>query len=296
MRITQQSQSSAMLADLSGVSRRLADIQRQVASGRQLERASDSPADALEALRYKRSLRSYEQYERNIGDAKMWLASADSALEAVDDRLTRAKVLTIQADNGSLGSAARTALATEMRAIADELLALGNTDHLGRPIFAGTADTPAAYDDTGTFLGDAGVVNRTVEEGTSYRINVTGPEVFGAENPADPMNGNMFELLQELADRIENGEVVADGLDAIDTAAERLHEAQATLGSRLASLEKLESRSEGTAIEMRSALSETMDVDLTDAILDLKNQEASYTAALNVTGRILNRSLLDFLR
>jgi flagellar hook-associated protein 3 FlgL len=64
----------------------------------------------------------------------------------------------------------------------------------------------------------------------------------------------------------------------------------------MSSLENLEARNEGVTIEMRSALSETEDVDLAEAILDLKGQEAAYTAALSVTGRILDRSLLDFLR
>lgn len=296
MRVTQQSQSLVMRSDLSLVSSRLADIQRQVASGRQLERASDDPAGALEALRYRRSLRSYEQYDRNIGDAKAWLGTADSALQSIDARLTRAKDLTVQADNGSLDSVARNAIASELRAIADEMVGLANTHHLGRPIFGGASGNAQAYDPSGAFQGDTGAVTRTVGSGVSYQVNVTGPEVFGVENPGDPMNGNTFEVLREIADRVEAGLPASAGLDAIERAHEGVHTAQSTLGTRLASLEKLEARNEGTTIEMRSALSEREDVDLADAILDLKSQEAAYTAALGVAGRILDGSLLDFLR
>jgi len=296
MRITQQSQALAMRADLSLVSSRLADIQRQIASGRQLDRASDDPAGALEALRYRRSLRSYEQYDRNIGDAKAWLRSGDSALGAIDARLTRAQDLTIQADNGSLDAVARSAIATELRGIADEMVGLANTHHLGRPIFGGASGNSQAYDPMGSFQGDTGTVTRTVGSGASYQVNVTGPDVFGVENPGDPINGNTFEVLREIADRVEAGLPAAVGLDAIERAHAGVHNSQATLGARLASLEKMESRNEGITIEMRSALSETEDVDLADAILDLKSQEAAYSAALGVTGRILDRSLLDFLR
>lgn len=296
MRITQQSQALTMRSDLALVSSRLAGIQRQVASGRQLEKASDDPAGALEALRYRRSLRSYEQFDRNIGDAKTWLRTGDSTLEAIDGRLTRAQDLTIQAENGSLDAAARAAVAAELRAVADEMVGLANTRHLGRPIFAGASGNAQAYDPTGTFLGDAGVVNRSVGGGVSFQVNVTGPQVFGADNPGDPMNGNTFEVLREIADRVEAGLPAAAGLDAIQRAQGFVHDAQAALGARLASLEALETRSDGVAIEMRSALSETEDVDLAQAILDLKGQEAAYTAALGVTGRILDRSLLDFLR
>lgn len=296
MRVTQQSQSMAMRADLHAVNSRLAAIQRQVASGRQLERASDGPAEALEAIRYRRSLRAYDQYDRNLGDAKSWLGTADSTLEAVDGRLTRIQDLTIQADNGSLGPSARAAIATELRAIADEMIGLANTDRLGRPIFAGTAGGAQAYADDGTFLGDTNPVNRTVGAGSTYQINAVGPDVFGVGNPADPANGNLFEFVRDLADKVDAGVDVAPGLDTIKAAQTRVHTAQATLGARLSSLEKLETRNIDTAIELTSSLSKVEDVDFTEAILDLKGQEAAYTTALSVTARILDQSLLNFLR
>lgn len=296
MRITQQSQTSTIRADLASVSSRLADIQRQVASGRVLERASDDPAAALEALRYRRSLRAYEQFDRNVGDAKMWLSSADSSLESADTRLTRAQDLTIQAENGALGATERLAIATELRSIADEMVGIANTQQFGRPIFGGNTGNNRAFDDSGTYLGDGGEVRRTVGNGVSYQVNVTGEEAFGVSNTADPLNGNMFEMLREIADRVEAGSPAAVGLDAIDGARTRLHDAQATAGARLASLENLEARNGEVTVDMKSALSEAEDVDLSEAILDLKSSEVAYEAALSVTGRILDRSLLDFLR
>lgn len=295
-RITQQSHLSAMQADLRSVSSRLAKIQRQVGSGRQIERASDAPSVALEALRYRRSIRAYGQYDRNLNDAKNWLGTADSALESIDSRLTRAQDLTIQADNGSLSPAARAAIATELRSIADEMIGIANTDHLGRPIFSGTAGGASAYAGDGTYQGDAGAVERTVSSGSKLQVNVTGPDVFGVENPADTANGNIFEVIRAIADDVDAGVNVSGHLGQIEGAQQRVHTAQATLGARLASVEKLETRNADTTTDLASSLSRAEDVDLTDAILGLKSQEAAYTAALSVTGRILDRSLLDFLR
>jgi flagellar hook-associated protein 3 FlgL len=295
-RITQQSHLSAMRTDLSQVSIRLSDIQRQVASGRTMERASDAPSAALESLRYRRSLRTYGQYERNLSDAKNWLGAADTGLEAIDNRLSRVQELTIQADNGSLSPAARTAISTELRAVADEMVGLMNSDHLGRPLFGGTAGGAQAYDDTGTYLGDAGTVERTISSGSSFQVNVTGPEAFGTDDPGDPMNGNIVEMVRQIADDVDAGVEVQDALDSISTAQTRLHSAQATLGARLASIEKLEARNLDTTTDLQASLSRTEDVDLTEAILELKSQEAAYTAALNISGRLLSQSLLDFIR
>ena len=295
-RITQQSSLSAMRADLSGVSSRLFDIQRQVASGKTLERASDAPSAALESLRYRRSLRTFDQYERNLSDAANWLGAADTAFSAIDDRLNRVQDLTIQADNGSLGPAARTAIATELRSIADEMVGLMNSNHLGRPLFAGTAGGAEAYDTSGNYLGDAGVVERTVSTGSTFQVNATGPEVFGVSDPGDPINGNIVEMVRQIADDVDAGVVVNGALDNISAAQSRVHTTQATFGARLMSIEKLESRNDETITGVRSSLSKTEDVDLTEAILELKSQEAAYTAALNISGRLLSQSLLDFIR
>jgi len=295
-RITQQSSLSAMRADLSGVSSRLFDIQRQVASGKTLERASDAPSAALESLRYRRSLRTFDQYERNLSDAANWLGAADTAFSAIDDRLNRVQDLTIQADNGSLGPAARTAIATELRSIADEMVGLMNSNHLGRPLFAGTAGGAEAYDASGNYLGDAGVVERTVSTGSTFQVNATGPEVFGVSDPGDPINGNIVGMVRQIADDVDAGVGVNGALDTISAAQSRVHTTQATFGARLMSIEKLESRNDETITGVRSSLSKTEDVDLTEAILELKSQEAAYTAALNISGRLLSQSLLDFIR
>ena len=95
---------------------------------------------------------------------------------------------------------------------------------------------------------------------------------------------------------VDAGVEVSGFLDGIAGAQTRVHSAQATLGARLSSVEKLESRNSDTTVELTSSLSKAEDVDLTEAILELKSQEAAYTAALNVSGRLLSQSLLDFIR
>ncbi|MFQ5557658.1 MAG: flagellar hook-associated protein FlgL, partial [Acidimicrobiales bacterium] len=181
MRVTGLSQGAAMRTDLALAGGRLSAIQRQLASGRRLERVSDGPAAGLEAMRYRRSLRGHAQYARNTGDAKSWLRTADSALNDVDDRLTRARELTIQSINGSLGAEARSAIAEELRGIADELVGLANADHLGRPIFSGTAATDVAYQVDGTYVGDLSAVNRRISPNATVQVIVAGPGVFGVQ-------------------------------------------------------------------------------------------------------------------
>jgi flagellar hook-associated protein 3 FlgL len=47
---------------------------------------------------------------------------------------------------------------------------------------------------------------------------------------------------------------------------------------------------------MQTFLTDLRDVEVTDAITELNKQENAYQAVLSATGKILQPSLLDFLR
>jgi flagellar hook-associated protein 3 FlgL len=51
-----------------------------------------------------------------------------------------------------------------------------------------------------------------------------------------------------------------------------------------------------TNLDNTAALSEVENVDIAKAIVDLQMQEVAYQSALGATARVLQPSLLDFLR
>ena len=53
---------------------------------------------------------------------------------------------------------------------------------------------------------------------------------------------------------------------------------------------------DSTTIDTQAALSEVENVDIAKAIVDLQLQEVAYQAALGATARVIQPSLLDFLR
>lgn len=294
-RVTNTTASRAMLANIHKNARALTLAQERIASGKQIQRPSDGPAQVLSALDYRSQLRRNEQLGRNAQDAGAWLTNADSSLTHVVERLNRARTQVIGGVNASTDAAGRDAYAAEIRAIREELIQTANTQYLGRPIFSGTADTGAAYDANGSYLGNAGTVERNVAPGVSIQVNRPGPVVFGDD--ADP-DGNLFAVLEEIAAALESGDIAtaSAGLDKIGRATERIETAQVEMGARARQVEEIEMRNATVTVELRSSLAEVEDVDVAEALIEVRVQEMAYQAALQITARVIQPTLLDFLR
>lgn len=301
-RVTTASTSRAMLTNINRNGQSLAAAQERIASGKQIQRPSDAPAQVLSALDYRSQLRRNEQLGRNTLDAQAWLDNADSSLTHSVERLTRARTLIVGGTNASADAQGRAAYAAEIRAIKEELLQTANTRYLGRPIFAGTDDVASAYVADGTYQGNAGIVERNVAPGVSVRVNRTGPEIFGAAVDvgagANPMDGNVFQVLDAIAAALESGDVetARSGLDRITELTDRIERAQVEMGARSKQIEEISFRNAEVDIELKFALSEVEDVDMAEALIEVQVQEMAYQAALGVAAKVIQPTLLDFLR
>lgn len=297
-RITSTTSNRRMLNDLATAQKALLRSQGRLSSGKELERASDSPARALAALDHRGMLRRTEQLQRNATDARGWLVAADTALTSGVEELTRARTLVISATSGAADPNSLKAVADELRTLREGMVQLANSQYLNRPIFAGNAAVDAAYDPSGVYQGDGGAVLRPVAESVTLQVNRTGPAVFGASNPGDPMNGNVFEMLDAVIAAVEAGDpaAMATGLDRLDAATDRMEAGQVELGARARQVEDVAARTEILNLDRRQALSEVEDVDVAQALIDVRAREFTYQAALSSAATVMRTSLLDFLR
>ena len=297
-RITSTTSNRRMLNDLATAQRSLLRAQGRLSSGKELERASDGPARALAALDHRAMLRRSEQFQRNASDARGWLVAADTALTSGVQEMTRARTLVIGANSGGSDPNARKAIADELRNLREGMVQLGNSKYMDRPIFSGNARVTEAFDSTGAYLGDGGAVQRPIAEAVTIQVNRSGTEVFGVSNPGDPMNGNVFEVLDQVIAAVESGDpgAMATGLARLDAMTDQMEAAQVELGARARQVEDVMARNEVIDLDRRQALSEVEDVDVAQALIDVRAREFTYQAALSSAATVMQVSLLDFLR
>jgi flagellar hook-associated protein 3 FlgL len=287
-----------MLQSIQNANRQLFIAQEQVTTGRRINRVSDNPADAVSSLNQRATLRRMEQFSRNAEEAKSWFDAGDSALSDVSDRLAGVRAMLIQANSGANDAQSRLALANQVRASRESILLAANSERSGRPLFAGNAAGLVAYDASGVYQGDNGTVNLPITGGVSLQVNRTGTDVFGTAHPTDPTQGDVFQVLDALATAIENGDTakISAGLAQIDAATKRVSMAQVQIGSRASQLEDLTSSLEDSKVSLKSGISNKENVDFAESIINLKTREAAYQAAIQATAKVIQPSLMDFLR
>ena len=140
----------------------------------------------------------------------------------------------------------------------------------------------------GRVLQDLGIL-RDAETPPPGNINHTA-RIFG---------GSVFDMVIKLRDDMYLGhaeEIGGRSLRGIDDALESMTSTLGSLGALGSRLDITYARLATETNNVTSLNSQTIDLDMTKAIMDYSNLELTHKAALGVAGRILQPTLLDFLR
>jgi flagellar hook-associated protein 3 FlgL len=290
-RVTNQMTALQSQQHLQAGSVRLAQAQERATSLDKLSRPSDDPTATAEALRVKSLQSAHAQHTRNVADGDGWLSTTDSALIAADSLMAKVRELTLQGANGSLSPNAKEAVATELEGLKADLLGVANTSINGRSVFAGTSDAGVAFRADYSWTGTPGSsVTRRIGPETTVAVDSDGSAAFGTGA------SSVFALIDDIATSLRTGGDVASHLTTVDARVSGLRSVQSDMGARHAQLLRAEDTLMDTKVALESQRAGLEDLDLGQAVLDLQLQNNSYQAALQVTAKVLQVSLMDFLR
>lgn len=173
---------NASLHSMLGKQASLNKLQQQMATGQKLVSAKDDPVAAGTAVKLDRSLSALGQYAANADRVENRLGLQENAMTEFGELMAQVNDLTIQANNPVLSDADLKSIASQLRAIGDQLLAVANsTDGAGRYLFGGTSDGSAPFSRTGntvTYNGDQTQRRVEVAPDTFVSDALAGSEVF----------------------------------------------------------------------------------------------------------------------
>ena len=293
-RVTDSSMMTKALGDLQRAQSRSQKLQSQISGGKQLTRPSDSPTGTVTSLQLRGEVRATQQYSRNADDGLGWLGAIQDSLSDASTSIIRIRDLTVQAMNAPNTDGSLAALGAEIDNVRATLLDQANTKYLNRPVFGGTTPGGDAYDSTGKYVGNDYQTTRTVGPNAKVRIDETGQEVFGKDG--DPTQ--LFTVLDTLSKAIKSNDLtgMGDSLENLDTAHELLKSSLSDVGARYNRVTQMKQSADDHLLSVASQLSDIEDVDLPRAIMELQIQQTSYQAALAATAKVIQPSLIDFLR
>ncbi len=291
-RVTHQTIQRSTLRNLQSNLGLMATLQSQMSSGKKIQRPSDDPALAGQAMHLRAESRQIAQYTRNAGDGDSWLSTVDTALTASITTLRRIRDLVVTSGDGGLGAASREALAVEVEELHGDLMVRANTQFQGRTVFAGTSDAGVAFDATTyAWTGVPGAtVERRIGASSSVRVDADGVAAFGEGTDS------VFALVDDIATALHANQDASGFLDAIDQRMQSMLTVAASNGSRQRTLEATITDLSSQALTAKSQLKGVEDIDLAEVIMNIQMQEVAYQGALNAGARVLQPSLLDFLR
>lgn len=291
-RVTNATQAlSAQHALQSNLQRQTA-LYDQATSRRQITKPSDDPTATASALNIRSDAAATSQYARNADNGDAWLTTADSTLSSVESIMGRVRDLTVQgANDGALSPEAKEAIATELDGLKKSLLSAANTTYLGRTVFAGNSSAGVAFQPDYSYTGVAGsTVERRIGPDTTVRVDADGAAVFGTGATS------VFALIDNTVNDLRTGVNVGPRLTEIDDRMKAIVGEHAEIGGRQTRIDKAKDTLAVAGNSLEAQRSSLEDVDLSKVLLDLKTQDVNYQTALAVTARVLQPTLMDFLR
>ncbi|EGD47764.1 flagellar hook-associated protein 3 [Ruminiclostridium papyrosolvens DSM 2782] len=309
MRITNNMLISNMLTALGNNESRMSKYQNQLYTGKKIQLPSDDPIVAARALKLRTDVSKIEQYQKNLGDAQSWVDATDAALAQIGNILKRAKELSTQAANGTNSSSETGDIGQEMKQLKVQLVHIANSTYSGRYMFSGfqTDQKLIEDDETSTDFGKFKIgvnivpekIQFEIGEGDNININVTGGDVFNSGSNA--VYGNepsMIALFTNVIADLDSGNNtgVRNQLDKFDEQVDNLLRVRADIGARQNRIDLSADRMSNDLVNMTDLMSKNEDADPAETIMNLKMEENVYQASLAGGARIIQQTLVDFLR
>ena len=301
IRVTPRLLAQRMLSNLQRQSRNLLALQEQLSTGLRVNSPSQGPLDARRAINARGEIASIEQYMTNISNIGPQLLESTTSIQTVVDILHRVRELTIQGGNGTNGQSNRDEIALEINQLLESAVSQGNHQTNGRYIFGGTRTLNAPFVVTRDANGEITAVtyegndeNMTVQvsRDATIAVNETGADAFLSQQ-------DVFQTLIGIRDDLRAGNLdslQSARIDEINTIQDQLLQSVARVGAIQNRLERLTSNHDDFLLQMRTLLSDSIDADFAEVIVNLNSETNAYEAALNATARVIQPSLLDFVR
>lgn len=333
MKVTENSTYRLMQTNLDRITNKLLDLRYQGATGLKFNKASDDPSAIRPVLTTRTQMSRTDRYLETMGVSLDKMQATDGHMASVENILQRAKELALSAVNSSMSAEDLSTIADEIAEIRQQLLDSANATIDGKYIFSGFEETtkpfvenpaydPALYDETDSttwpyiYQGDANPTKLEFTPGEYVEVNITGSDLFmGISNnnwvdSATPAAGqpeanrvDIFSVLKRTEEAIRAGNFddplgaggsVQSQIDNLESAANQNRRIRSRLGARTARVDSAIQHQQLVKVDLEQILSRYQDADAIQTFNDIVQQETAFQAALNVTSRISDISILDY--
>jgi flagellar hook-associated protein 3 FlgL len=310
MRITNSSMIANHMYDTQQSMQRMDTLNRQLDTSKQINRVSDDPHKAIKIMNLNNEIKYTEKYNQNIDETVGWMNNTDSTLEEVGNILGEIKTDLLKVGNGTYSDEEIKAIHAEMNEKIKELGESLNSSHGGRHMFSGTAvdEVPMMIEEKDgvvTLKLNPSVNNEDLKaelsDGITADYNISAKEIFekDGKNYLDQIN-NISKIMNDISNgkdvEANKKELLGSVKDDIDGLFNHSLDTRTTFGVRVNTAEKLKDFNDENILNMKGVLSSEQDVDHVKKFIELKSAEMVYNASVQVGAKLIQPTVLDYLR
>jgi flagellar hook-associated protein 3 FlgL len=298
MRVATNSASEAVLAQLTKLSLRQAQLQTQAATGQRIFQPEDDPAAVGRILGLETERRQINQFQSNATRALEISQSSYAGIQEMKKISDRAgELVTLGA--GAASPDAFKAYAKEVNQLIEQAVQIGNTKFRNDYLFAGTAVTTQPYDDSnrdasGNLLTVAYAGNAS--QGT-VQLSENSSIAPGTSNATNTGMRDFITNLIALRDALDTGSsATVSGVQAsLENSENILVNSLSEHGAIELRIEVNKKQQDARAQNIETLVAKEADADLATTVVRLSQTATAYEAALSSSTKILKMSLLDYI-
>lgn len=324
MRITNASMIRSHLYDTQNNLTNMSKINQQISTGKVINTVSDDPHKAIKIMNINNEIKYTEKYNYNIDETVGWMNTTDGALDNVGNLLGEIKETILKVGNGTYSQNEMKSLNEDMNEKIKQLADTLNSTHGGKYLFGGSSvdDAPITVienpdgtvklefskDKNGQTIPNTDDLKADISSGINIDYNISVGEILNIKDG----NGNTVNLLDEinnlstLMNDIANGDeqtaakaketLLNDTKGKIDTLFDHVVNERTSLGVRVSTAEKIKELNDEDILNIQDVLSKTQDTDVVEKFIELKSAEMIYQASIQVGAKLIQPTILDYIR
>ncbi|MCR1933687.1 flagellar hook-associated protein FlgL [Clostridium tepidum] len=319
MRITNKMMADSFMTDMNNNLQNLDRIRQQLTTGKNFSKPSHDPANVIRTMQLYTGIDANKQYNKNISNVINWLDVTDTALDQIGKQLGKIRDKLQEAGDPGFGPTERKALKDEVNGIIGSLSQTLNTTFDGKYIFSGTRVTgkPTAVkkdengnnsiyyiNKDGTALTDKNSdeykqmnekLKAEISEGVVMEYNVTAKEILED-------GGDLAKLLENIVNNLDSDDptdtnkLYGENLGDIDKVLDNVLRIRAEVGAKQNRMDSAKTMNTETNFNMTEILSNIEDIDIVEKNMEYAVLQSVYISSLQTSAKVLQPTLMDYLR
>ncbi|MDS1002906.1 flagellar hook-associated protein FlgL [Clostridium sporogenes] len=327
MRITNKMMSNSFLKDMNNNLQNLDKIRQQLTTGKNFSKPSDNPTGVIRSMQLYSGIEANKQYNKNISNVINWLDVTDTALDQMGTQLGNIRDKLLAAGNAGYAETERKSIKDEINEIIGTMSQILNTTFDGKYVFSGTRVTgkPTEVNKDANKNSSIDYINNNgsmpvdpnsdeykqmksklkveISEGVVIEYNVTATEIL--EGGSVDLRELLKNIVNHLDGKSDDGKAIdTDAIDKlvkqdlanIDKVNENLLKIRSEVGAKQNRMDSAKKMNTETNFNMTEILSNVEDIDIVEKNMEYAVLQSVYISSLQTSAKVLQPTLMDYLR